>query len=70
MTKVITVLQQKGGSTKTTTCMNITGALMEKGYKVKLVDMNTEQQSASKWAERGNDFQSIVIRISEKQELG
>lgn len=67
MAKVITVLQQKGGSTKTTTCMNITGALIEKGYKVKLVDMNTEQQSASKWAERGDDFQSIVVRISEKQ---
>ena len=67
MTKVITVLQQKGGSTKTTTCMNMAGALIERGYKVKVIDMNSEQQSAIKWAKRGEDFQSIVLSISEKQ---
>src|SRR5689334_10561645 len=67
MTKIITIIQQKGGSTKTTSCMNIAGALIEAGYKIKVADMNTEQQSASKWARRGEDFQSVVISVSEKQ---
>ncbi len=67
MAKIITIIQQKGGSTKTTTCMNIAGALVEAGYKVKVADMNTAQQSASKWAKRGNGLQSIVVTISDKQ---
>jgi chromosome partitioning protein len=67
MAKIITVIQQKGGSTKTTTGMNLAGALIEAGYKVKVADMNTAQQSASKWAKRGEDFQSVVVTISDKQ---
>ena len=67
MGKVITVIQQKGGSTKTTTVMNIAGALMEMRFSVKVVDMNIEQQSASRWAKRGDEFSSVVLRISDKK---
>lgn len=67
MAKIITVIQQKGGSTKTTTCMNLAGALIEAGYKVKVADMNTAQQSASKWAKRSDEFKLVVVTISDKQ---
>lgn len=67
MAKIITVIQQKGGSTKTTTCMNLAGVLIEAGYKVKVADMNTAQQSASKWAKRNDEFKSVVVTISDKQ---
>lgn len=67
MAKIITVTQQKGGATKTTTCINLAGALIEAGYNVRVGDMNSEQRSASKWAKRGNELQSVVINISDKQ---
>ena len=67
MVKIITIAQKKGGATKTTTTMNLAGALLEKGYTVKIGDMNTEQQSAMKWAHRGAEFKSIVSLIPDKQ---
>jgi len=67
MAKIITIAQQKGGATKTTTSMNLAGALIEAGYLVRVADMNNEQRSAAKWAKRGNEFQNVVISISDKQ---
>lgn len=67
MAKIITLAQQKGGATKTTTSMNLAGALIEAGNTVRVADMNNEQRSAAKWARRGDEFQSVVISISEKQ---
>lgn len=67
MAKIITMAQQKGGATKTTTCMNIAGSLIEAGYTVRIADMNNEQGSATKWARRGEEFQNVVTLISNKK---
>lgn len=66
MVMIITLLQEKGGAGKTTTTMNLAGRLKELGKKVKVVDVNDEQRSATKWANRGGYFNSMVINISDK----
>jgi cellulose biosynthesis protein BcsQ len=37
--KVIALIQEKGGSKKTTNCVNIAGCLISMGYKVALVEI-------------------------------
>ncbi len=63
--KVIAMLQQKGGSQKTTTAINLTGALLSLGYKVILGDMEQSKPDASNWAKRGQDLKDHVIEIFE-----
>lgn len=67
MAHIIAVTNQKGGVGKTTTCINLAGALVEAGYRVAVADMNNEQRSAYKWANRGTDLRSIVTTISDKK---
>lgn len=69
MTHVIAITNQKGGVGKTTTCINLAGALIEMGCKVSVADMNNEQRSAFKWANRGDSLKSIVTIISDKTPL-
>ena len=40
MTKVISIINHKGGVGKTTTTANLGGALTQKGYRVLLVDLD------------------------------
>ncbi len=51
---VITVLQQKGGGTKTTTSVNLTMALNALGYNAILCDMDKDKPDAVRWSELGD----------------
>ncbi|GAC1436679.1 MAG: AAA family ATPase [Chloroflexota bacterium] len=39
---VVGLVNQKGGSGKTTTCLNVAGALVEQGFRVLLVDLDPQ----------------------------
>ncbi len=68
--KVIALLQQKGGAQKTTTAINLTGALLELGYKVILCDMDKEKPDAVYWADLGSkELSEHVIEMFEENPL-
>jgi len=52
--RTVTIINQKGGSAKTTTAVNLSAALGESGKKVLLVDLDP-QCSASVWLGSKND---------------
>ena len=63
--KIIALLQKKGGSTKTTTAINLTMALKEKGFNVILCDMDKEKPDAIFWADNGDELTDLVIPLFE-----
>lgn len=65
-TKIIALLQQKGGSGKTTTAINIAGGLIELGYSVLVIDMDKDKPDAWSWAAKNQDFANSVIQVDEK----
>ena len=48
MTRTIAVVNHKGGSTKTTSAVNLAQALVEAGYTVRVVDLDP-QCNATTW---------------------
>ncbi|WP_191092721.1 AAA family ATPase [Cysteiniphilum sp. JM-1] len=64
--KVIALLQQKGGSGKTTTAMNIYGGLKELGHSVLVIDMDKDKPDAWSWAAKNEDSADSVIQVDEK----
>ena len=65
-TNIIALLQQKGGSGKTTTAMSIAGGLIELGYTVLVIDMDKDKPDAWSWAAKSQDFADSVIQVDEK----
>ena len=53
MGRTITIASQKGGVGKTTTAVCLSGALVEQGKRMLLLDLDP-QASASKWLERND----------------
>ncbi|KTD51167.1 ParA family protein [Legionella quateirensis] len=63
---VIAVSQSKGGSTKTTTAINLCGALLEKGYKAIVADMDKDKPDAINWAKQGEHINFVIELFEEK----
>ena len=71
MPKIISVLNQKGGTTKTTTSTNLAACIAARGHSVLIVDLNSDQGSATDWAaaQDGNDVAWHVPVISMGKQL-
>ena len=65
--KCIALLQQKGGSGKTTTSVNLAGGLTEIGYSVVIADMDADKPDAWSWAIKSEGMQELVQQVDEKQ---
>jgi len=65
MSYVIALLQKKGGVTKTTTGINLLGALREAGINAVLCDMDKEKPDSLYWAENGEELIKFVIPLFE-----
>lgn len=64
--KIITVVNQKGGSGKTTVSMQLAGALSRRGHRVLVVDADP-QGTATRWAASAADekpFPAAVVGLS------
>ena len=53
--KIIAVVNQKGGPGKSTVAMVLAGTLGRRGSKVLVVDADSEQGSATRWAASASD---------------
>ncbi len=65
--KCIALLQQKGGSGKTTTSVSLAGALRELKQKVAIADMDSDKPDAWSWAMKSESMQNLVQQVDEKQ---
>ena len=64
--KVISLLQQKGGSGKTTTAINIACGLKEIGFDVAIVDMDKDKPDAYMWMTKQEDACDFIYNLDEK----
>lgn len=68
MSRVISIIQSKGGTGKTTTAMFLASALQERGRTVAVLDMDP-QQSAVRWADKTDDITFPVLKAASIREL-
>jgi chromosome partitioning protein len=66
--RTIAVTNQKGGSGKTTTAVNLAAALGERGYRTLVVDLDP-QHSASSWLAVVDDGQGLLDVFTGKRTL-
>ena len=58
-TKIIAISQSKGGSCKTTTAINLGGALIEKGFKTVVIDLDLQKPDALNWAAKSTTIDFV-----------
>jgi len=68
MAIIISISHGKGGVSKTTTSVNLTGSLRELGYDAVLWDYDKDKPDALKWAARSNDI-SWVVKMGKDADL-
>jgi chromosome partitioning protein len=66
MAHVISITQSKGGSTKTTTAINLSGTLKDYGYSVALIDCDKDKPDASRWAGKSNEIDFVFQVFDDK----
>ena len=67
--KVIALLQKKGGAAKTSTAINLLGALRESGVNCILCDMDKDKPDALYWADRGDELVEYVTPLFEENPM-
>jgi len=65
--RTVAVMNEKGGSGKTTTTISLAAVLAERGYRILVVDLDP-QASASLWLGRGRE-PGLYRAIAEKRDL-
>ena len=63
MQKIIAIANQKGGVGKTTTCVNMSAYLANKGYKVLIVDLDPQGNATSGLGFAKNEVKSSVYNV-------
>lgn len=68
MPHIVSIIQSKGGTGKTTTAMFLAAALAESGHNVAVLDMDP-QQSAVRWSQHAGNLEFLVIKAATVRDL-
>jgi len=63
MGKVISITNQKGGVGKTTTSINLSAAIAEKGKKVLVIDIDPQGNTTSGYGVEKNDLENTIYEL-------
>lgn len=64
MSKVITIANEKGGIGKTTTAQHLSCGLARKGFKVLVIDLDSQRNLSSCFGDKGQDIKRICDVLS------